>query len=117
MTVPLTVCEAMLAGLEVFRRAGKDLPLGSILAFLHVCSEEGIPVTDLAHLYAFSESSSSRYVRALTRSSPGGDRKGLVRIVRHAGDGRRHLVYLTEDGRHLRDEIAAALASRRDRPA
>jgi DNA-binding MarR family transcriptional regulator len=107
----------MLAGLNKLRLAGKNLPLGSILAFLHVCGEEGIPVTDLAHLYAFSESSSSRYVHALTRSPPDGKRQGLVRVVRHAGDGRRHLVYLTEDGRRLRDEIAAAFDSRRDRPA
>jgi DNA-binding MarR family transcriptional regulator len=107
----------MLAGLVVFRHTDKNLPLGSIMAFLHVCSEEGVPVTDLAHLYAFSESSSSRYVRTLTRAPPGGKRKGLVRVVRHAGDGRRHLVYLTEDGRRLRDEIAVALAASRDQPA
>jgi DNA-binding MarR family transcriptional regulator len=105
------VFEAMLAGLNALRRTDKELHLGSILAFLHVCSNEGVPITDLAHLYAFSESSTSRYVHALTRPSPRGKRSGLIRVVRPTADARRHLVYLTEDGRRLRDEIAATFGT------
>ncbi len=105
-------CGKVLASLEIFRFAYRSVPLGSIIAFLQVCENEGMSVKDLAFRCGFSVASVSRFLRAL-HQPPRQDAaacNGLLHVVRYPGDGRRRSVFLTADGRQLRDEIEALFA-------
>src|SRR5215472_11337024 len=90
---------AALRCIHVFRATRSDMPLGSIIAFLHVCDEEGVAIKELAHHYGYNESSMSRFVHALAENRP--HMMPLVEITAHPDDLRRRLVCLTANGRRL----------------
>ncbi len=109
-----TPFKATLSSVGMLRAADKNIQLGSVIAFLHVCESEGMSIKVLAHLYGYSESSMSRYVHALAEPSKRGSaikHDGLVAIARHPDDSRRRLVFLTTDGRRLREAILSSKSS------
>jgi DNA-binding MarR family transcriptional regulator len=111
MTPGATAFEAILDCVEAFRAIDRDIQLGSIIAFLHVCEHEGVPIKNLVHLYGYSESSMSRYVHVLASSHGAVKKKlGLVEIVSHPDDRRRRLVFLTGTGKHLKDKLHGVMA-------
>lgn len=89
------------AALETVSRQCRDEDLGCITVFLRVCEHNGTCIKDLVHLSGLSEAKVSRSVEALRLSG----RAGLVDVRRHPSDGRKRLVFLTEDGVRLRDEM------------
>lgn len=100
---------AALRCIQVFRAERRDLSLGSIIAFLHICDEEGVAIKELAHRYGFSESSMSRFVHALRDTGRRPACLNLVEITAHPDDRRRRLVYLTSDGQRLKATVRASL--------
>lgn len=103
MTENVNAFETILGCVEAFRAFDRDIQLGSIIAFLHICDNEGAPIKNLAHRCGFSESSMSRYVHSLSLGAA--VRPGLVEIVAHPDDRRRRLVFLTAAGANLKDEL------------
>ena len=113
MRADYSAIESVLNCVAAFRSIDRDIQLGSIVAFLHVCEHEGVTIMDLAHHHGFSESSMSRYVHCLASRGAVKRRLGLVEIVYHPDDGRRRLVYLTAAGRQFKEKLHTALALKR----
>ena len=84
----------------VSHRCGDD-DLGSVTIFLCVCEHNGICIKDLARRSGLNVTKVSRSVECLRQAGE----PGLVDVTRHPTDGRRRLVFLTEDGVRLRDEM------------
>jgi len=106
---------AMISMIGAFRQRARDISLTSIVAFLHVCENEGVTVKELAYLCRVSEASISRALQTLRLPSArrvGTTHGGLVRVFQHPDDGRRRVVYLTEDGCELRNAVDRTLSAR-----
>jgi DNA-binding MarR family transcriptional regulator len=89
------------AALNTVSQRCEDDSLGCITVFLCVCEHNGSCIKDIVHLCGLSEAKVSRSVEALRLSGP----DGLVDVHRHPTDGRKRLVFLTEDGEALRSEM------------
>jgi DNA-binding MarR family transcriptional regulator len=89
------------AALQTVSRRCEDDNLGCITVFLCVCEHNGICIKDIVRRSGLNATKVSRSVENLRRSGT----PGLVDVMRHAVDGRRRLVFLTEDGVRLRDEV------------
>lgn len=87
--------------LKIISRQCRDDSLGCLTIFLCVCEYDGICIKDIVHRCGFSEAKTSRSVETLRCSG----KNGLVDVHRHPTDGRKRLVYLTEDGQALRAEM------------
>jgi DNA-binding MarR family transcriptional regulator len=101
---------AVLEAIETFRDLDGAVSLNSVVAFLTVCQREGVSMKELAFLTRMSDETASRAIRAL--EAPEAETAlrpalGLVEIVRGAADTRRRLIHLTDEGRRIRDQIAA----------
>jgi DNA-binding MarR family transcriptional regulator len=105
---------AVLDILDVFRGRGPGVSLNSVVAFLQASENEGVCMKELAFLCRLSDATASRCVRALAApGTPGAlaPALGLIELFQNPRDGRGRLVFLTEDGRALRDAIEAALGA------
>lgn len=98
------------AALSAVSRCCRDDNLGCITVFLRVCEHNGVWFKDLVYLCDLSEAKVSRSVEALRLSG----KNGLVDVRRHPTDGRRRLIFLSEEGVRLREEMEHILAA--DRP-
>lgn len=95
-----TVARISAALNTVSQRCGDD-SLGCISVYLCVCQHNGSCIKDIVHLCGLSEAKVSRSVEALRLVGT----EGLVDVRRHPIDGRKRLVFLTEDGEALRNEM------------
>lgn len=93
--------------LNAVSRRCRDDNLGCITVFLRVCEHNGVWFKDLVYLCDLSEAKVSRSVEALRLSGT----NGLVDVRRHPTDGRRRLIYLTDEGTRLRDEMERIFAA------
>jgi len=110
---------ALLATIGAFRQRHCDISLTNIVAFLHVCENEGVTVKELAYLCGASEASISRSLQALRLPAASRDgivHHGLVQVFQHPDDGRRRVVYLTEDGCELRNVVDRTLSAQTRMP-
>lgn len=103
--VEMTAARTLLECLDAVHRQRPDLGFSALVTFLLVCEHEGVNVKELAFLSCASQSVVSRSISAL-RTGCRGRSESLVAIERDDHDRRRSRVYLTEDGRALKDEIA-----------
>lgn len=105
---------ALLASIETIRLKNRDIGLMGVIVFLYICENEGMSVKELAYHCGASDASISRSIQALrlpTSRSGKASHNGLVHVFQNPDDGRRHLVFLTEHGQRLRDEIGALLTA------
>lgn len=102
----------ILAALECFRDISPTVVLSDLVVFLYVCENEGLNVTELAHLARMTEASASRRARAMGPPdmpytlAPSMDLIGGFQGV----DGRERLMYLTEKGVALRARLDDIIA-------
>jgi DNA-binding MarR family transcriptional regulator len=99
---------ALLEAIEVFRDRSLDVCVNEVVAFLYVCENEGVGVNELARICRLSNPTASRSVRGLAGGEAAGglsSSMGLVWYARDPNDGRGKLIFLTEAGRRLRDEL------------
>lgn len=89
---------ACLASLEHLRRSCSDLSFSDAIAFLYVCENEGINLSELAQLAGLSSSAVSRCAHRLAALD-------LLIIDRQDRDGRGRIVRLTSRARALRFEL------------
>ncbi|MBS0295655.1 MAG: winged helix-turn-helix transcriptional regulator [Proteobacteria bacterium] len=103
----------VLEAIERFRRLDRELTVTSLLAFLYICENEGLSVSDVADLCGLGRTTASRACRALGEPAYGlslPPSLGLVTFHENPHDGRGKLLFLTERGRVLEAEIDAAIA-------
>lgn len=99
---------ALLEAIEVFRDRSLDVCVNEVVAFLYICENEGVGVNELARICRLSNPTASRSVRGLAGGDVAGalpPSLGLVWYARDPNDGRGKLIFLTEAGRRLRDEL------------
>ena len=102
----------ILAALEVFR--GEDLPrsLSSFLLFLYVCENEGLTVSELAHVTRTSVAMTARIVKMLagdTTETPLAPERSIFMLRDSPLDRRLKLVHLSSRGRLLRNRFEALI--------
>ena len=99
---------AVLEAIELFRDRSLDVCVNGVVAFLYICENEGVGVNELARICRLSNPTASRSVRSLAAVDVCGavsPSLGLVWYARDPNDGRGKLIFLTEAGRRLRDEL------------
>jgi DNA-binding MarR family transcriptional regulator len=102
--------------IERMRRCEPALNLTHILTFLYVCENEGLNVAELALICQTTRATASRAARALTAQ---GDSRslapyaGLIEQRHNPNYAHGRLLFLSEQGRRLRNELDAVIAERR----
>jgi DNA-binding MarR family transcriptional regulator len=98
---------SLLQALEQFRSMDPGLVITDLLVFLYVCENEGLNVKELASVARLTEATTSRRARALGEPDAPGAMSPAVGLVEayQGDDGRARLLYLTEAGRRMRDQL------------
>lgn len=100
--------------LELFRGTEAPATLNAFIAFLYVCENEGLNLKTLSHLCRMQLATGSRVIRALAEPDATGALPpfaGLVEVYQDPEDERGRLVFLTAEGRRLRDRIQGVIAA------
>jgi DNA-binding MarR family transcriptional regulator len=108
--------DTVLEALEYFRGLNPNFWVSNLIVFLYVCENEGLNVKELAQVCRYNEATASRSLRSLAaRGAPGAlpPYMGLIDLFQNPADGRGRLIYLTEEGRRVRDEIDRIISERR----
>jgi DNA-binding MarR family transcriptional regulator len=95
--------------LEHFRELHPGLVVADLVAFLYICENEGLNITELAQLGRFTGATASRRARALAgpdTPSPRPPSLGLVEIYEGGDDARARQIFLTDKGRAAREAIS-----------
>ncbi|MGE0595861.1 MAG: MarR family winged helix-turn-helix transcriptional regulator [Hyphomonadaceae bacterium] len=104
---------ACLAAIEAMRRLSDRLTLNDAAVFLYVCENEGVNLRELSQLTGISASAASRLSRRLAEANIRyalAPSVGLIEIRDADNDRRSRTLFLTEQGRGLRDHVAALIA-------
>ncbi len=100
--------------LETFRELHPGLVVADLIAFLYICENEGLNITELAQLGRFTGATASRRARALAgpnAPSPRPPSLDLVEIFEGGDDARARQIFLTAKGRAMRDAIAEMIGA------
>jgi DNA-binding MarR family transcriptional regulator len=103
---------ALLEGLEAFRRLDPAVNLTQVVAFNYIAENEGLSISELAYLLGATRATGSRTARSLLpREGPEAlsPYLGLVTISSTKGELSKSIA-LTELGRELRGRIDALIA-------
>ncbi len=104
---------SLLQLLEHFRAMHPGLVVADLIAFLYICENEGLNITELAQLGRFTGATASRRARALAgpdAPSPRPPSLDLVEIYEGGEDARARQIFLTAKGRAARDAVAEMIA-------
>jgi DNA-binding MarR family transcriptional regulator len=102
--------------IEKMRKRDPGITLTHVLTFLYICENEGLNVAELATVCRTTRATASRTARALApRSMPGSlaPHAGLIEQRPNPINAHGRLLFLTEDGRRLRDSLDVILAEGR----
>ena len=104
---------ALLQALEHFRALDPSLVITDLLVFLYVCENEGLNVKELAQVSRLTEATASRRARALGEPGAQGAMAPAVGLLEafQGEDGRARLIYLTDKGRRMRDQLEQVIAT------
>ena len=100
--------------LEQFREMHPGLVVADLIAFLYICENEGLNITELAQLGRFTGATASRRARALAgpdAPSPRPPSLDLVQMYEGGDDARARQIFLTAKGRAMRYAISEMIAS------
>lgn len=96
---------AVLDVLELFQDAGASGRLGTLIAFLYLCENEGLCISELAAVAGMNMAAASRAARSLAGPGDAGALPPMLGLVELRPRGRVRALYLTEAGNLLRDRI------------
>lgn len=104
---------SLLQALEAFRAMDPGLVITDLVVFLYVCENEGLNVKELAQVSRLTEATASRRARALGEPDAPGAMAPSVGLVEafQGDDGRARLIYLTERGRQVRDQLQQVIGA------
>jgi DNA-binding MarR family transcriptional regulator len=98
----------ILEALELFRERYALVTVRPLIVFLYVCENEGLNVSELAHVSDMSVSVAARLARALLAPSAPDAMEpaaGLLEFRASPRDARIKFIHLTDQGRALRAEL------------
>lgn len=95
---------SVLAALERLRAGGEQLNLTEVLAYLYVCENEGLSVSELALLLRTTTATASRTVASLAEAASAG---GLELIASRTNEkhAQGRILVLSPRGRRMAEEI------------
>lgn len=104
--------DSLLEALEVFRRVHPAISIIHVLAFLYVCENEGLNVSELAGLCRTTCATASRTAHSLSEGleDAAGLISPLVEIRPNPRNPKGRLLFLAPAGRSLRDELDRIIA-------
>jgi DNA-binding MarR family transcriptional regulator len=104
---------SLLQSLEQFRAMDPGLVITDLVVFLYVCENEGLNVKELAQVSRLTEATASRRARALGEPDAQGAMAPSIGLLEafQGEDGRARLIYLTEKGRRVRDQLQRTIAT------
>lgn len=98
--------------LDEFRKRGLNMPVAQIQAFLIVCLDQGLGMSEIASATDTKDSTTSRYLLEMgPHRVPGDSNMQLVERSVDPMDTRRARYKLTKRGKALCDAICAALST------
>jgi DNA-binding MarR family transcriptional regulator len=100
--------DSLLEALEALRAGEPAISLTHILAFLYICENEGLNVSELAAVCRMTIATASRTARALTAAGAPDSLKpsaGWVESRPNPTDSKGRVLFLTDEGRRLRDRL------------
>lgn len=103
----------LFAAVAAMRAACPRLTLRQAILFLYVCENEGLSLHELAFVSRVGDATTSRGVKMLSSDDPELIPAPLLSVRPHPGDRRIVLIYLTEQGEALKNEIGGAIERRR----
>ena len=102
---------AVLQAVELLRRLDPAINISQVRAFLYICENEGLSVSELSELLAMTRATGSRVVHSIARDAPGDAAQlGLVDLAPSERGEPLKSIRLTAAGRVLRDRIDAIIA-------
>lgn len=104
--------DSVLEALEILRAAEPAISLTHTLAFLYICENEGLNISELASVCRTTIATASRTARALTAKGAPDSLKpaaGWVESRPNPTDSKGRVLFLTETGRQLRARIDAVI--------
>ncbi len=107
--------DSVLEALEILRGAEPAISLTHTLAFLYICENEGLNISELAVICRTTIATASRTARALTAKSAPDSLKpgaGWVESRTNPTDSKGRVLFLTEAGRQLRARIDIVIRAR-----
>jgi DNA-binding MarR family transcriptional regulator len=107
--------DSLLEALETLRAAEPAISLTHVLAFLYICENEGLNVSELASVCHTTIATASRTARALAApETPDGLRPaaGWVESRPNPTDSKGRVLFLTDEGRRLRDRLDLIIRER-----
>ena len=112
MSGPRRRRNAVLQAIELLRRLHPAINISQVRAFLYICENEGLSVSELAELLAMTRATGSRVVHSIGGDLPGtsAGRLMLVDIAPSERGEPLKSIRLTAAGRRIRDRIDAIIA-------
>jgi DNA-binding MarR family transcriptional regulator len=107
--------DSILEALEILRAAEPAISLTHTLAFLYICENEGLNISELSAVCRTTIATASRTARALTAATAHDTIKpsaGWVESRPNPADSKGRVLYLTEAGQQLRARIDVVIHAR-----
>jgi DNA-binding MarR family transcriptional regulator len=105
--------DTVLAAIEAFREEGFPRGFTALILFLYVCENEGITVSELAHIARLPIPMTARVVKMLAGDAqelPLAPERAILELRKSDADRRLKFAHLTARGRALRDRVEAIIA-------
>ncbi len=110
------MADMLTCALERMRDRGIDLNISQVTAFLYVCENEGLNLSELASVMSVTNQVASYTVRGLLGPDQPRSIEPAANLIRTAVsdcDGRALALSLTPRGAELRDELDVVIHARR----
>ena len=103
---------AVLQAIELLRRLDPAINISQVRAFLYICENEGLSVSELAELLAMTRATGSRVAHSIAGDAlkDSGSPVGLVDLTPSEYGEPLKSIRLTADGRRIRDQLDAIIA-------
>ncbi|AHI29721.1 hypothetical protein [Marinobacter similis] len=102
----------LINAISLFREYEEDIPVGTILCFLHLCDNDEATVSQVENRFKFGKSRTSRNMRNLTdRARPGKAGIDVADTRPDPQDYRVSIFSLNAKGKALKEQLMDALAA------
>jgi DNA-binding MarR family transcriptional regulator len=105
--------DTILAAIEAFREENLPRSLTGLTLFLYICENEGLTVSELAHIARVHVAMSARIVKTMAgeaHETPLAPERVIFELRSSPEDKRLKLIYLTERGRAIRARLEQLIA-------